>query len=245
MLYFFTFFMKKISLITGLILSSTTAVFAASAEEMMRSISPEAILAAGLGGFIVLIGILLLYIAISYGIYLLAKKYEPKVHPAWSWIPVVQIYPLVRVSGQSLWWIAGILLGQFVPGIGGIIVLVSLVYVYYHLAKRTGGDIGTTLLLIFFSGIMIPYLGLKAHKKSPTTAWVLGLASIILIFIGGLMGLAGAGKALFELEKDYNISGIAQEKMMEEIKKNPELQKQFDGAMMKLEQNTDINVGVE
>lgn len=92
---------------------------------------------------------------------------------------------------------------------------------------------------------MIPYLGLKAHKKSPTPAWVLGLGSIILIFIGGLMGVAGAGKAMLELEKDYNISGIAQEKMMEEIKKNPELQKQFDDAMMKLEQKSEVNIGVE
>lgn len=240
--------MKKTSLFTALLILGTTSVFAGDVENALKSIGPEAILAAGLGGFIVFVGIVLLYVAISYGIYLLAKKYEPKVHPAWSWIPVVQIYPLVRVSGQSLWWIAGILFGQFVPGIGGIIVLVSLVYVYYHLAKRTGGDIGTTLLLIFFSGIMIPYLGLKANKKSPTAAWVLGLGSIILIFIGTLMGVAGAGKAMLELEKDYNISGIAQEKMMEEMKKNPELQKQFEEAkeaMMKIEQKTEVSVGAE
>ena len=110
---------------------------------------------------------------------------------------------------------------------------------YYHLAKRTGGDIGTTLLLIFFSGIMIPYLGLKAHKKSPTAAWVLGLSSIVLIFIGGSMMFVGAGKAMLELEKDYNISGMAQEKIMEEMQKNPELQKQLEevkDAMKKLEQ---------
>lgn len=240
--------MKKISLFTALLLLGTTSVFAGDVENALKSIGPEAILAAGLGGFIVLVGILLLYIAISYGIYLLAKKYEPKVHAAWSWIPVVQIYPLVRVSGQSLWWIAAILLGQFVPVIWGIIVLVSLIYVYYYLAKRTGGDIGTTLLLIFFSGIMIPYLGLKAHKKSTVPAWVLGIGSIILIFIGTVMGLAGAGKAMLELEKDYNISGIAQEKMMEEIKKNPELQKQLEeakDAMMKLEQKAEVSVGAE
>jgi Family of unknown function (DUF5684) len=237
--------MKKTSLFTALLFLGTTSVFAGDVEKALKSIGPEAILAAGLGGFIVLVGILLLYIAISYGIYLLAKKYEPKVHPAWSWIPVVQIYPLVRVSGQSLWWIAGILLGQFVPGIGGIIVLISLIYVYYYVAKRTGGDIGTTLLLIFFSGIMIPYLGLKAHKKSTTPAWILGVASILTLFVGGAMGLAGLAKGFMELEKDYNLTDIAQEKMMEEIKKNPELQKQFDDAMMKLEQNAEINVDVE
>ncbi len=240
--------MKKLALLASLLSLGTTSVFAGDIERALKSVGPEAILAAGLGGLIILAGILFLYIAVSYGIYLLAKKYEPKVHPAWSWIPVVQIYPLVRVSGQSLWWIAAILLGQFVPVIWGIIVLVSLVYVYYYLAKRTGRDIGTTLLLIFFSGIMIPYLGLKAHKKSPTTAWVLGLGSIILIFVGTTMGLAGAGKAMIELEKDYNISGIAQEKMMEEIEKNPELQAQFNeakDAMMRLDPNAEVNVGAE
>lgn len=71
---------------------------------------------------------------------------------------------------------------------------------------------------------------------------------MVLIFIGTVMGVAGAGKAMLELEKDYNISGIAQEKMMEEIKKNPELQKQLDdakNAMMKLEQKSEVSVEVE
>lgn len=107
--------MKKLALLASLLSLGTTSVFAGDIERALKSVGPEAILAAGLGGLIILAGILFLYIAVSYGIYLLAKKYEPKVHPAWSWIPVVQIYPLVRVSGQSLWWIAAILLGQFVP----------------------------------------------------------------------------------------------------------------------------------
>lgn len=72
----------------------------------------------GVGGLLVFVGILLSYIAISYGTYLLAKKYAPKLHAAWSWIPVLQIYPIVRVAEQSPWWIAAILLGQFVPVIG-------------------------------------------------------------------------------------------------------------------------------
>lgn len=110
--------MKKFSLFAGLIFLSTSSVFAGDIEKAIKSVGPEAILAAGVGGFIVLVGALLSYIAISYGIYLLAKKYEPKVHPAWSWIPVAQIYPLVLVSKQSPWWIAAILLGRFVPIIG-------------------------------------------------------------------------------------------------------------------------------
>jgi pantoate kinase len=50
------------------------------------------------------------------------------------------------------------------------------------------------------------------------------------------------------LQKQYGIIDKAQEKMMEEIKKNPELQKQMEearDAMMRIEQKTDVNVGVE
>lgn len=240
--------MKKLSLFVGLITLGTTTAFAASAEEMVRSISPEAILAAGLGGFIVLVGLVLSYIALSYGTYLLAKKYAPKVHLAWSWIPVAQLYPLVVVSGQSPWWIAAILLGNFIPGIGWIIVLGASVFIYHSISKRVGGGVGTTLLLLFFSVIMIPYLGLKAHKKSTTPAWLLGIAAILALLIGGAVSAAGAGKAMIELERDYNVMGRAQGKMMDEIKDNPEFQKQLQDAkdaMMKIEQKAEINVGAE
>lgn len=191
---------------------------------------------------------ILSYVATSYGTYLLAKKYAPKVHPAWSWIPVAQIYPLVAVSGQSPWWVAGILLGQFVPVIGGLVVVGSILFVFYHLSKRVGGDIGTMLLLFFFSIVMIPYLGLKAHKKSTTPAWVLGLGAIVALIIGGGLTAASAARAMVGLEKQYGIMDKAQEKMMEEIKKNPELQEQMQearDAMMRIEQKTDIKAEVQ
>lgn len=191
--------MKKFILLS-LIATSTTLTFAGGMERMIRSVGPEAIMAAGLGGLILVLGIILSYVAISYGTYLLAKKYAPKLHPAWSWIPVAQIYPIVVVSGQSPWWIAAILLGQFVPVIGGIIVLGSIVYIYYWLSKRVGRDIGTTVLLLFFSVIMIPYLGLKAHNKSTTPAWVLGVGAMLALLIGGGIGAAGAARGMMGLE---------------------------------------------
>lgn len=239
--------MKKLFL-GMLVLSVSASTFAQSPEEVLRSVGPGAIMAAGFGWFIALLGLLLSYIATSYGTYLLAQKYAPKLHPAWSWIPVAQIYPLVVVSGQSPWWIAGILLGQFVPVIGGLVVLGSILYVFYHLSKRVGGDIGTMLLLFFFSIIMLPYLGLKAHKRSTTPAWVLGLGGIIALFIGGGLTAASAARAMVGLEKQYGIMDKAQEKMMQEIQKNPELQKQMQeakDAMMRIEQKTDVNVGVQ
>ncbi len=49
--------------------------------------------------------LLAFYIGTSYGIYLLAKKYEPQIHPALSWIPLVNVYTFIKISGQSAWWI--------------------------------------------------------------------------------------------------------------------------------------------
>ena len=95
-------------------------------------------MAAGLGGMLVFLAAILSYIAVAYGIYLLAKKYEPKVHPAWSWIPIVQIYPLVKVSGQPLWWILVLFLGILVPGIGGLITLAACIFIYHKVSERTG-----------------------------------------------------------------------------------------------------------
>jgi hypothetical protein len=239
--------MKKLFL-GMLVLSLGTTAFAGWAEDIIRSVGPAAIMTAGVGWFIVLVGLILSYVATSYGTYLLAKKYAPKLHPAWSWIPVVQIYPLVVVSGQSPWWIAGVLLGQFVPVIGGLVVVGSILFIFYHLSKRVGGDVGTMLLLFFFSIVMLPYLGLKAHKRSTTPAWVLGIGAIIALLIWWGLTAASAARAMVGLQKQYGIIDKAQEKMMEEIKKNPELQKQMEearDAMMRIEQKTDINVGVE
>ena len=234
--------MKKFTLFMGLIVTSTTLTFAFAGEmgRMMRSVGPEAIMATGLGGLILLVGILFSYLAISYGTYLLAKKYAPKLHPAWSWIPVAQIYPIVVVSGQSPWWIAAILLGQFVPVIGGLIVLGSIIYIYYWLSKRVGRDIGTTVLLLFFSVIMIPYLGLKAHGKSTTPAFLLGVGAILALLIGGGIGAAGAARGMMGLEGQYNFMGKTQEKIMEEIKDNPELQRQFQEIKNQMQANTEI-----
>ncbi|MBP7773630.1 hypothetical protein KA071_00910 [Candidatus Gracilibacteria bacterium] len=239
--------MKK-SFLGLLMLSVCSVTFAGGIEDALRSVGPGAIMAAGVGGFIALIGVILSYVATSYGTYLLAKKYAPKLHPAWSWIPVVQLYPLVVVSGQSPWWIAGILLGQFVPAIGGLVVVGSILYVFYHLSKRVGGDVGTMLLLFFFSIVMLPYLGLKAHKKSTTPAWILGVGAIIALVIGGGLTAASAARAMVSLEKQYGIMDKAQERMMEEIEKNPELQKQMQDArdaMMRIEQKTEVKAGVQ
>lgn len=116
------------------------------------------------------------YVANSYGLYLLAKKYEPLVEPAFSWIPILNLYVVLKLSQKSPWWI----LGLFVP----LLNIFTLFYFYHGIAKRTGNGIGTMFLLIFFMPITLPWLGLKAHERKTTIAWVLGVCSIVAITIG-------------------------------------------------------------
>lgn len=100
--------MKKL-LLLGAGVGISFLTFAEGIERAIRQVGPMPFLTAGTGGLTFLIGVLLSYVAVSYGIYLLAKKYEPSLHPAWSWIPLVNIYPIVKVSKQSLWWIVVLL----------------------------------------------------------------------------------------------------------------------------------------
>lgn len=142
-----------------------------------------ALASVGFGSLLFIVGALLAYISISYGIYLLAKKYSPSLHPALSWVPIVQLYPLLSVAQLSPWWML-LLLAFFVPAIGGIILLVGFIVLYHHISVRTERGIGTTILLVFFSVLMIPWLGRKVHKKTTTPAWILGIISMVLLAFG-------------------------------------------------------------
>ena len=85
----------------------------------------------GMASFLfILISIISMYVGTSYGLYLLAKKYEPKIHPALSWIPGVNVYPFIKISGQSAWWIFGL----FVP----LLNIYVAFNTNYLIAKRTG-----------------------------------------------------------------------------------------------------------
>lgn len=62
------------------------------------------------------------------------------------------------------------------------------------------------------------------------------------------MTAASAARAMVGLEKQYGIMDKAQERMMEEIRENPELQKQMQearDAMMRIEQKAEINAEVQ
>lgn len=193
----------------------------------MREIGPGPFLATGVGGFIIFLGAVLSYIAISYGIYLLAKKYEPSLHPAWSWIPVANVYPVVKVSKQPLWWIAVILLAGFVPVVGGIVTLLAIIFIYHKISERCGRGPGTTALLVFFSVITFPWLGLMVNKKDTKLAWILGVAAMIVSITGSVLIGAGALSGAFKLSQNPKLMQKARMEIMKEMKNNPALREQM------------------
>lgn len=168
-----------------------------------------------------IIGVLAFYIGTSYGLYLLAKKYEPKLHPILSWIPIVNIYVYARISGKSPWWILGFLVPLLNIFVG--------FYLAYGIALRTKRDIGTMLLLVFFGCIMLPWLGLTVHGRKRTAAWVLGIIGIIGTLIGAFAFASSAVTAAISAGTNPRI----QAEIMEELKNNPEFQK----AMEELKNN--------
>ena len=150
--------------------------------------------------FILVYGILLLlffglpielYCGLSYGIMLLGKKYEPQIHPALSWIPIVNLYPLAKISGRSGWWMASFFAMPLalIPGLSILALIVPLVnifalfYISSWIAKRVWYGYGCMFLLIFLSPLTLPWLWLKANGRKTTIVWIIG--SIVCVSLIG------------------------------------------------------------
>lgn len=176
-----------------------------------------------------IIAMLAFHIGTSYGIFLLAKKYAPTLHPALAWIPVVNIFVYAKLSGKSLWWLVGL----FVPALN---LFVTCYYAYW-ISKRTGRDVGTMLLLVFFPFITLPWLGLRAHNRKTTAAWVWAIIAIVAFFVGLIGIIIGIGSAGASAATNPEIRA----QVMEELKDNPEFQK----AMNELKNNPEAMKALE
>lgn len=60
---------------------------------------------------------------------------------------------------------------------------------------------------------------------------------MILLFIGGGFGAVGIGRAMIGLNGQYDLVDRVRGKMMREINKNPELQKQFQALKNEFQEN--------
>ncbi len=229
--------MKKMLLFIPMLFVICDETYAMGIRSVLRQIGPGPFLAAWVGGFIVFIGALLSYVAISYGIYLLAKKYEPSLHPAWSWIPVANVYPVVKISKQPLWWIAVILLSGFIPVVWGIVTLAALIFIYHKISERCGKWAGTTALMVFFSVITFPWLGLSVNKKDTQIAWFLGVAALIVSITGSIVIGTGALGGFLKMAQNPGLIREIKTEMMKEMNKNPAMREQMKELQTQLEQN--------
>lgn len=91
---------------------------------------------------------LLIYLYMALCIYKIAKKCN--VETAWlSWIPIVQIVPLLQASDKPIWWIVLF----FIP----LVNIVIAVLVWMAVAERLGKPPWVGILIIVpIVGIFIP-----------------------------------------------------------------------------------------
>lgn len=231
--------MKKISwLLIPALLWLSSETYAMWLRDVLKQVGAGPFLATGVGGFIVIIGALLSYVAISYGIYLLSKKYEPSLHPAWSWIPVANVYPVVKISQQPLWWIAVILLVGFIPAIWGLATFLSIIFIYHKISERCGRGPGTTALLVFFSVITFPWLGLSVNKKDTSIAWILGVAALIVSMTGSVVVGAGALSGVLKVSQNPNFIREIKSELRQQLKNNPAMQEKIKDMQNQLGEST-------
>ncbi len=86
------------------------------------------------------VGGLILYLYFSWCTVLLAKKTGETERAWWGWIPVIQVFLLLRVAGLSGWWI----LALFIP----VVNLVVGIWVWIRVAIRRSKPAWTGLLMV-------------------------------------------------------------------------------------------------
>jgi len=122
--------------------------------------NPELASSAANGGSIGLIGLiinLVIYLFYGYCVFLLAKKMN--VANAWmSFIPLLNLYLLVKMGGKPGWWLILFL----IP----LVNIIFIIIVLHEISKARGHGVGMTLGLIFLGFIFIPVLAFTGPDYS-------------------------------------------------------------------------------
>ncbi|MBF0290685.1 MAG: DUF4124 domain-containing protein [Nitrospinae bacterium] len=104
----------------------------------------------------VLLGILLIYLGMTAGLW---KMFAKADKPAWlAIIPIVNMVVLTQISGRSLFWFIML----FIP----LISLVAIVLINISVAQRFGYSTGMGILAIFFPYVAYPIMGFGGNGYS-------------------------------------------------------------------------------
>jgi hypothetical protein len=103
-----------------------------------------------------------LFLLQSYCCMLICRKVgtEPGV---WAWLPLLQLFPMLRAASMSLWWFAGFL----IPGFN----LVALILWSVRITQARGKGLWVAILLIFplsspFAVLYLAFSGPRRAKKA-------------------------------------------------------------------------------
>jgi hypothetical protein len=107
------------------------------------------------------LGIAIAYVLFALPLALVFKKTE--VAPWFAFIPILNVYGLLKVAGRPGWW----LLLYLIPIVGFIVAVI----VYVDVAKAFGHGAGFAVGLVFLPIIFLAILGLNDDRyRGPSAA---------------------------------------------------------------------------
>ena len=110
--------------------------------------------------FVILFIAVYIYICLA----LMKIAQRTKTRNAWlAWIPIGNIYLLMKIANMPGWYSFGILLG-LIPFIGGLVVLAGAIYVWWKIAEKLNRP-GWWAFLMFIPIVNFVILGIMAWGK--------------------------------------------------------------------------------
>ena len=110
----------------------------------------------GIIGALIGLGIAIVFIAGMWKAFAKAGK------PGWAClVPIYNIVVMLQIAGLPIWMI----IGCFIPFINAL----TYIWIFHNVAKRFGGGIGLTILLIFSIGWLVIGFG-SAEYSAPEEA---------------------------------------------------------------------------
>ncbi len=105
----------------------------------------------------VIVALVVSIVVIGIPLWRLAKRFNID-NPWMAWVPILQIFATVKIAGKPWWWGFAFILA-LVPGIGALLVLAFMAYIWTEIAKKTGHPIWMGILTIIpVVNLVIPYI---------------------------------------------------------------------------------------
>ncbi len=108
------------------------------------------------------------FVILVFGIVCVWKLFKKAGEPGWAaLIPIYNVIVFMRVAKMSLWWLL-LILGVFIPFVGGGFAIVFNVMQAIKLAQAFRKGTGFALGIFFLSFIFIPILAFGKAKHIDT-----------------------------------------------------------------------------